>query len=145
MTTNRPVPVRFPPPPDKMPLKLRVLLAAAELLPGVISEHRAATLRWLRNNVKAPRRCPCGADGTVTVGMSDGWVGDTPPIFWRCDAHADIALTIPWSGGQPLINQLPSECSWKTSMISSGLVTDCGCGTHVGTQISAIRRARLER
>ena len=127
-------PIRVAPPPTKFGLRNRLMLALADA--GLISEYRGATLRWLRHNIEQPRVCDCGKPGTVTVRHPEGGhMGATPPVYWRCDDHADIALTVAWAGRKPLINQTRDECSWRTGSLITKRVTDCGCETHIGEPI----------
>lgn len=93
---------------------------------------RAATLRWRRINSRRPRKCECGASGTVQVVSDYPVVGSCQPYWWRCAEHGDIPLTVPWSGGVPLIDQSPDQCSWSRSRSATGIIVECGCGTHVG-------------
>lgn len=95
------------------------------------NENKAASLRWAAINAARPRVCPCGAPGTV-VKYASGQVGTVAPEFHLCAEHADVPLTVPWSGGRPLWHQSPDECGWTLSTIPTGLITECGCGTHVG-------------
>jgi hypothetical protein len=102
-----------------------------------VTETRAATLRWTLGNYRKPRTCNCGAPGTVRVvpvKSETSYRGDMPPWFWRCDEHADISLQVCWAGTVPLVGQSREECSWAQSRNDTGLVTICGCGTHVGQQ-----------
>lgn len=94
-------------------------------------EYDAATRRWRRHNARQPRVCLCGAAGTVLRTDHDN-VGAVPVEFWYCADHADVPLTVPWSGGVPLWKQTREQCSWRTSSIHAGIVIECGCGTHVG-------------
>lgn len=61
-----------------------------------------------------------------------GFVGAVAPTFWRCDEHADVPLTVPWSGRRPLIGQTRENCSWSRSRIGDSRIEECGCGTHIG-------------
>jgi hypothetical protein len=105
--------------------------AAAERIER--KEYIAATRRWQKHNARQARVCLCGAPGTV-LRTDNRNIGAVPVEFWYCEEHADVPLDIPWSNGRPLIGQTREECSWSTSRISSGEITGCGCGTHVGGQ-----------
>jgi hypothetical protein len=94
-------------------------------------EYAAATRRWRKHNARQPRVCLCGAPGTV-LRTDHGNIGAVPVEFWYCQEHADVPLTVPWSGGVPLWKQTREACSWRSSSIHTGIVSECGCGTHVG-------------
>ena len=103
--------------------------AAAERMDR--NEYAAATKRWRAINARRPRICPCGVPGVVLL-TDHSNLGDVPVKFWRCTEHADVPLTIPWSDGKPLWKQSRGDCSWWTSAIKTGIVSECGCGSHVG-------------
>lgn len=131
---GRPTPQRLPDTPPRRPAFSGFRAEIWELLGN---PERAATLRWRTNNAAKPRLCNCGAEGTVRVtdGLG-GYVGSEPPAWWRCEDHASVALTVPWAGGQPLLAQSRDDCAWRTGSIATKVITDCGCGTHVGEHMS---------
>jgi hypothetical protein len=96
-------------------------------------EYDAATRRWQERNARQPRVCNCGAPGTV-LRTHDGNLGAVPVEYWYCAAHADVPLTVPWSAGVPLWRQNREECSWRTWNTVVGVITECGCSTHVGEE-----------
>lgn len=98
----------------------------------VFNEHRAATLRWRRNNATKQRRCQCGKPADIRITDEGDVIGSCRPYWWVCNEHEDVPLTVPWSGGRPLTGQSPDECSWSTNQTTTRIITECGCGTHVG-------------
>lgn len=104
-----------------------------------ISSDRAATRRWKRINAEQPQVCECGQPGVVQQFMPYPVRGSVQPFWWRCEEHSSVPSSVPWSNGVPQWNQRPSQCSWHSSKIKTGLITECGCGTHVGTLASEKR------
>lgn len=98
----------------------------------MLDEHRAATLRWRRNNAAMDPICHCGSPADIRVTDEFGFKGACPPYWWRCNQHKDVPLTVPWVNGRPLTGQKPEECSWNRSSTIDRIIKECGCGTHVG-------------
>jgi len=58
-----------------------------------------------------------------------GFVGAVPPVWWRCDEHADDPMNAQYVDGHRATRD---ECRSWTSSTKTGVVSDCGCGTHIG-------------
>lgn len=139
------MPVRVTAPPDTYPwfLGLRTwwheyVGSMGDSIPALLEhrplrlDDRAATLRWRAHNAAQPAVCRCGQPGTVRVtSPSVGFVGDVAPYWWRCDEHADLPINTRFRGGAPVV-ETRDQCSWSISGIKTGIVSECGCGTHVG-------------
>ena len=91
-------------------------------------EYDVAARRWRENNARQPRVCPCGAPGTNVI-RDHRNIGDVPVEFWRCTEHADTHINAQFVNGHLATRD---ECSMWQTRIGSNIITDCGCGTHVG-------------